>query len=147
MLPNTNVLNLSYYRMYDTLGLYQNQKHTLGSIKDINLKDLHPYFNLWKKINQGQDFVRIDSFELSKNRPNESTIETFVAEEFSTGVTVIQSIHRTFAHLNKVIKSGLELDENNQVLVRQIIQSKVCSKLYFINSTLKKYIYRPLMFG
>lgn len=105
----------------------------MGSIKDINLKDLHPYFNLWKKINQGQDFVRLDSFELSKNRPNnESAIETFVAEEFSTGVAVIQSIHRTFAHLNKVLKSGLELDENNQILVKQIIQSKVCRNLYLL---------------
>lgn len=120
--------------MYDTLGLYQDQKHTFGSIKDINLKNLHPYFNLWKKINQGQDFVRLDSFELSQNRPNnESAIETFVAEEFSTGVTVIQSIHRTFAHLNKVLKSGLELDENDQVLVRQIIQSKVCNILYLLS--------------
>lgn len=119
--------------MYDTLGLYQDQKHTFGSIKDINLKNLHPYFNLWKKINQGQDFVRLDSFELSQNRPNnESAIETFVAEEFSTGVTVIQSIHRTFAHLNKVLKSGLELDENDQVLVRQIIQSKVYNILYLL---------------
>lgn len=133
--------------MYDTLGLYQDQKHTFGSIKDINLKNLHPYFNLWKKINQGQDFVRLDSFELSQNRPNnESAIETFVAEEFSTGVTVIQSIHRTFAHLNKVLKSGLELDENNQVLVRQIIQSKVCNILYLL-AVLLKNICRRLLFG
>lgn len=133
--------------MYDTLGLYQDQKHTFGSIKDINLKNLHPYFNLWKKINQGQDFVRLDSFELSQNRPNnESAIETFVAEEFSTGVTVIQSIHRTFAHLNKVLKSGLELDENDQVLVRQIIQSKVCNILYLL-AVLLKNICRRLLFG
>lgn len=133
--------------MYNTLGLYQNQKHTFGSIKDINLKNLHPYFNLWKKINQGQDFVRLDSFELSKNRPNnESAIETFVAEEFSTGVTVIQSIHRAFAHLNKVLKSGLELDENDQVLVRQIIQSKVCNILYLL-AVLLNNICRRLLFG
>lgn len=90
----------------------------------MNFKDLNPYFTLWKKVNQGHDFIRLS---LPEERKSASALESYVFEEYLKGVTLIQMIHKCFANLNKVSK-GLQEAEASQVLAaNSLVQSQVRS--------------------
>ncbi|KAH1018946.1 hypothetical protein HUJ05_006621 [Dendroctonus ponderosae] len=89
------------------------QKHTAKTpTAGMNFKLLHPFFILWKKVNQGHDFIRLS---LPGGRKSASALESYVYEEYSKGVTLIQMIHKDFANFNKISK-GLQEAEPNEVL-------------------------------
>ncbi|XP_066245842.1 cytoplasmic dynein 2 heavy chain 1 [Euwallacea similis] len=103
-------------------GFYQKQTNSFFS-KEVNFKELHPFFSLWKRLNQGHDFVRINLAEHTGNY--ETSIESFINDEFIRGVSLIQVIHKCFMHLNRILKGAEDPDENDLVLTKEILRNQI----------------------
>ncbi|CAG9772440.1 unnamed protein product [Ceutorhynchus assimilis] len=89
--------HLSLKLIQQLKGFYQNQ-----TPKDINFKELYPYFNKWKKLNQ----------------------EGFVYDEYAKGINLIQIIHKCFMILNKISKGTIEADDNYIEVAKCILKSQ-----------------------
>lgn len=66
-------------------------------------KSLSPFMSLWKKLNHGFDFIKMEVPEVTLE---ESPISNFLSEEFKNSVHLIHTIHKNFAALNKVTKGS-----------------------------------------
>lgn len=95
---------------------------TISSKFDLDswCKGLGPFLNLWKKLNQGHDLVKI---QLSKVEytDEKSPISIFLDEEFRFMIDLIQKIHKCFSALNRVCKkvaaaNDVDLDTGNSLL-------------------------------
>ncbi|XP_050308267.1 LOW QUALITY PROTEIN: cytoplasmic dynein 2 heavy chain 1-like [Anthonomus grandis grandis] len=109
---------LSYEIIKSLKEFYQKQTTTF---KDVNFKELHPVFSMWKKLNQGFDFIKLT---LTEDYQGESAVGRFIFEEYTRGVTLIQTIHKCFTNLNKMSKGVAEAEESYVAIVRSILKSK-----------------------
>nr|XP_022905741.1 cytoplasmic dynein 2 heavy chain 1 [Onthophagus taurus] len=80
--------------------------------KELWQKGLAPLINLWKKLNQGQDFVKIN-LQHYRFKENDSPIINFLQEEFYNALVLIQIVHKDFTQLNRIIRSNTIPDNYN----------------------------------
>lgn len=78
--------------------------------REIWQRGLSPLIGLWKKINQGLDFVRV---VLVPEKNKKSIVETFIMEEFYECVDLVQKIHKNLAGLNKICKGLASTEEDD----------------------------------
>ena len=90
-------------------------------------KSLSPFMIVWKKLNQGHDFVRMNLPGAASN--SNSSVENFVSEEFQNGVRLIQKIHKCFAILNKICKGNAIPDDQDLIIGVSLIKYEV-SKVF-----------------
>ncbi|KAJ3658130.1 hypothetical protein Zmor_009888 [Zophobas morio] len=86
-------------------------------------KSLSPFMIVWKKLNQGHDFVRMNLPGAASN--SNSSVENFVSEEFQNGVRLIQKIHKCFAILNKICKGNAIPDDQDLIIGVSLIKYEV----------------------
>ncbi|KAL1506398.1 hypothetical protein ABEB36_005769 [Hypothenemus hampei] len=98
---------------------YQEQKKE--SLQDLNFKELQPIFNLWKRLNQGQDFIKQ---KFSEEIQSNSSLTRFILEEYQQGLCLIQRIHRDLTNLNKISKSIVEPNESDFLLATSMLQGQ-----------------------
>lgn len=82
--------------------------------------------SLWKKLNQGQDFLKI---EIPEEQLSHSIILDFVADEFRKAIILIHSIHKNFSNLSKVLKGSTTPDETD-VSIADKLMSQEASKRF-----------------
>ncbi|XP_044749353.1 cytoplasmic dynein 2 heavy chain 1 [Coccinella septempunctata] len=70
---------------------------------DLWCKGLGPFLSLWKKLNQGHDFVKTQVSD-SGSSDGASPIAMFLEEEFRFMIRLIQKIHKSFSGLNRICK-------------------------------------------
>lgn len=85
-------------------------------------KSLSPLMILWKKLNQGHDFVRM---ALPNEAAKSTSIEAFINEEFYHAINLIQKIHKSFASLNKICKGSANPDDCDLVIGNALINYQV----------------------
>ncbi|RZC33069.1 cytoplasmic dynein 2 heavy chain 1 [Asbolus verrucosus] len=90
--------------------------------RDYWQRNLSPFMILWKKLNQGHDFVRMSLPNLTAKN---SSIETFMAEEFLNSIHLIQKIHKNFAILNKICKGNTIPDDSDMIIGNSLISYQV----------------------
>ncbi|XP_074038391.1 dynein cytoplasmic heavy chain beethoven [Leptinotarsa decemlineata] len=86
--------------------------------QDVFQKGLAPFMNIWKKLNQGHDFIRMTS---ERKVESSSVVETFINEEFDNALLLLQMIHKCFGTLKKIYKGvvvpdGQDLEIGNSLL-------------------------------
>lgn len=91
-------------------------------IRDEFHKKLMPYMTLWKKLNQGQDYVRIIP---PKPKTKSSSVVTFLLEEYCNGILLVQSIHKCFTTIKKIIKGNIRLEDEDFQLSNDLICHRV----------------------
>ncbi|CAG9863949.1 unnamed protein product [Phyllotreta striolata] len=72
------------------------------------LKGVLPFLSLWKKLNQGHDFIRVTN---EKKSIGGCSVENFLHEEFHNAIAFVQIIHKHFTNLNKTCKGAMKPDE------------------------------------
>ncbi|GJQ81468.1 btv [Trypoxylus dichotomus] len=87
-------------------------------------KGLAPYITLWKKLNQGQDFVKI-AFKPFVVNFEQSPILNFIQEEFHNAVFLIQKIHKNFTALNRLLRASTLPDDKTSELAISLLNQKV----------------------
>ncbi|KAK9747094.1 SacI homology domain [Popillia japonica] len=105
-------------------------------------RGLTPYINLWKKVNQGQDFVKIN-LKPNSLQSKQSPILSFIQEEFYNAVYLIQKIHKHFTSLNRLSRANCLPDDKTMVLATSLLNQQVpnvWSKLWNGPSDPNKYL-------
>lgn len=74
--------------------------------------------HLWKKLNQGHDFVKI-TIPIPTN--NESSLLTFLSEEYSEGIQLVQHIHKCFSTLNRITKKTMVAEPKDLQLANELL--------------------------
>lgn len=82
--------------------------------------------SLWKKLNQGQDFIRN---EIPHEQLSDSVILSFVADEFRKAIILIHLIHKSFTSLSKIFK-GSGTPEDSDFCIATKLMSQEVSKGY-----------------
>ncbi|XP_015834463.1 cytoplasmic dynein 2 heavy chain 1 [Tribolium castaneum] len=85
-------------------------------------KSLAPFMLLWKKLNQGYDFVRMN---LPNEEAGKSPIEAFVNEEFYHAINLVQKIHKSFTGLNRICKGSAVPDDCDLTIGNSLINFQV----------------------
>lgn len=83
-------------------------------------KHLSPIMSLWKKLNQGQDFVKV---EIPGEVFSDSPILDFLTDEYRKAIALIHFIHKHFSNLSKVIK-GTVTPEDSDVSIANALMSQ-----------------------
>ncbi|XP_030763708.1 cytoplasmic dynein 2 heavy chain 1 [Sitophilus oryzae] len=109
---------LSMQLITNLKGFYLKQSNISPSQIKTNYKELSPILSLWRKLNHGQDYIRLS---IPEQTPYDSSIETYIAEEYCIGLRLIQTIHKSLTNLNKVAKGTVEPDENDVSIAESLI--------------------------
>ncbi|XP_076274081.1 dynein cytoplasmic heavy chain beethoven isoform X2 [Rhynchophorus ferrugineus] len=88
---------------------------------NANYKELSPIFSLWKKLNQGQDYIRLTS---PNTASYDTAVESFIAEEYSLGLSLVHNIHKSLMSLNKISKGIIDADENDVHVMESLMYFK-----------------------
>lgn len=105
-------------------ALESNKTKQLTFNRQVWQKGLNPYINLWKKVNQGQDFVKITLKPFSVE-PQQSPITNFIQEEFYNAIVLIQKIHKNFTSLNRVLRASSLPDDKTAQLATSLLNQRV----------------------
>ncbi|KAF5303585.1 hypothetical protein FQR65_LT08186 [Abscondita terminalis] len=81
-------------------------------------KKLTPFMMLWKKLNQGYDFIRTSTPTLS---PQTSVFANFIYEEYYFAIALVKKIHKCFSILNRIAKSNVAADGKYLQLGHELI--------------------------
>lgn len=101
--------------------------------------------HLWKKLNQGHDFVKI-TIPIPTN--NESSLLTFLSEEYSEGIQLVQHIHKCFSTLNRITKKTMVAEPKDLQLANELLTLQVKLKCIHILSLFKLFdLFRHLKHG
>ncbi|KAL3266572.1 hypothetical protein HHI36_010736 [Cryptolaemus montrouzieri] len=84
-------------------------------------KGLNPFLVLWKKLNQGRDFVKMPPVEVKYSG---SPISVFFEEEFQSAIYLIQKIHRCFTVLNRICKKIVTPEDRDLALGNYLLNYK-----------------------
>lgn len=85
-------------------------------------KVLSPFMSLWKKCNQGQEFVKM---EIPEEDLSDSVIFDFIADEFRKAIILIHHIHKKFTSLSKIIKGAAIPDETDVSIANKLMSLEV----------------------
>lgn len=97
-------------------------KNTTKLQKDDWARGLGPLLTFWKKLNKGQDWLRISVPKIK----NESTIlATYMSEEYRFSIELIQHIHRNFSSINKIIRGAALATEKDVEIVTSLLAYQV----------------------
>ncbi|KAI4463438.1 dynein heavy chain family protein [Holotrichia oblita] len=115
---------LNEFFLDDVLMLEGDKIKQLNFNRQTWQKGLTPYINLWKKLNQGQDFVKIN---LKPNllQSKQSPIMSFIQEEFYNAVFLIQKIHKNFTSLNRLSRASCLPDDKTMILATSLLNQQV----------------------
>lgn len=89
--------------------------------RDSFYKGLAPLMNLWKKLNHGQDFLKITPTPAKSG----SIIEMFITDEYFGALNLVQFIHKCFMSLNKVCKGVSVANEQDITIGNCLINFEV----------------------
>ncbi|CAH1986240.1 unnamed protein product [Acanthoscelides obtectus] len=96
--------------------------NTTSNKLDQNLlqKGLTPFMNLWKKLNQGLDFIRTtpDSNITASDPP----LKIFLIEEFNNALNLIHMIHKNLSNLKKICKGGVTPEEKDSIVGKSLLK-------------------------
>lgn len=77
---------------------------------------------LWKKLNQGQEFIKND---IPQEQLSDSVVVSFVMDEFRKGIILIHFIHKNFASFSKIIKGSGAPEENDISVATKLMSHEV----------------------
>ncbi|VEN39261.1 unnamed protein product [Callosobruchus maculatus] len=94
---------------------------TITSKIDQNVlqKGLTPFMSVWKKLNQGLDFIR--TTPESKIAAGDSPLRIFLIEEFESALNLIHTIHKSLSNLKKMCKGGIIPDEKESSIGKSLL--------------------------
>ncbi|KAH1021189.1 hypothetical protein HUJ04_010732 [Dendroctonus ponderosae] len=75
-------------------------------------------------MEEDQPGPRFYTTELACGKKSASALESYVYEEYSKGVTLIQMIHKDFANFNKISKGLQEAEPNEVLAANSLVQSQ-----------------------
>lgn len=84
-------------------GLYLTKEIHAQFNRKVWHKLLSPFMSLWKKLNQSQEFIKMD---VPHEELSDSIIFNFVLDEFRKAIILIHFIHKHFSNLSKAIKGS-----------------------------------------
>lgn len=77
---------------------------------------------LWRKLNQGLDFVKITVPEISTDN---SPMKSFINNEFRDAIILLQTIHRDFTIIHKIIKGQTNYKEEDYNILKSLLKLQV----------------------
>ncbi|KAF5283232.1 hypothetical protein FQA39_LY17379 [Lamprigera yunnana] len=140
-----NVINhLSDRNLPNYFGLPENiqkawerstAKNVILDLKNINLlksvaskfvqdelyKKLTPFMVLWKKLNQGHDFVRASTPTPTTQK---SLFANGLSEEYCYAIKLVKNIHKCFSVLNKIAKNSITSDDKHLLVAQELLAYK-----------------------
>lgn len=90
--------------------------------KDVWQRNLTPFLLLWRKLNQGLDFVKMHVPDVSIHN---SPIQSFITNEFRDAIVLIQTIHKDFSMIHKIIKGQLVLQNDHYSVLDSLLKLEV----------------------
>lgn len=78
--------------------------------------------SLWKKLNQGQDFIKS---EVPQEELSDFLLFNFITDEFRKAITLIHVIHKSFSNLSRVIKGTGTPGDNDYSVATKLISQEV----------------------
>lgn len=113
---------VNFRSFYVILGLNFIKNKSEKFVREEWQKKLAPFLSLWKKLNQGYDFIRVPH-PICETKG--SSVIIFVSEEYSKAIMLIQKIHKCFAILNKISKGTVAAEEKDLQLANDLLSQQV----------------------
>lgn len=88
-----------------------------------NRKNILTLLDLWKRLNNGQNYFEITFDDIE---PNNSLLLTFLSDEFVTRVTLVRTVHKNLSSLNRMLKTK-SVDTEMKALISKLSNYKVKS--------------------
>ena len=115
--------SLNIIQIFQITDLYRLKFENITFNKQNWQKGLVPYLNLWRKLNQNQEYVKMNSNTTIDYTQN--PIITFIVEECSDAVILMQKIHKHFIILNRILRGNSQPDEEITKLSNSLLHQKV----------------------
>lgn len=106
--------------------------------KDKFCKSLTPYMSFWKKLNQGQQFLSMTNEDIKSYG---SAVQLFIKEEFNFALSLLRTIHQSFAKLNKICKELINPQTEDMNLSLSLMNHEVITVNYFVNNSVIEKIF------
>lgn len=94
--------------------------------RDVWQKNLTPFLLLWRKLNQGLEFVKMQIPNISID---ESPIKSFINNEFRESIILLQKIHKDFTLIHKFIKGHSVPKEDDFCILNSLLKLEVMYNL------------------
>lgn len=92
--------------------------------KEVWGNELSPILNLWKKLNQGSNLIKMKISMPTDKTGSQTPILAFLLLERYNGVRLVQSIHFSLAALSKVIRGTQLLTSEVQKLAASLLEQE-----------------------
>lgn len=82
--------------------------------------------SFWKKLNQGHQFLGMMDEDI---KTYSSAVQLFIKEEFNFALSLLRTIHQSFAKLNKICKEVINPQEEDMNLAMSLMNHEVKTKI------------------
>eukprot|EP00116_Pleurobrachia_bachei_P001833 sb/3462095/ len=90
-------------------------------------KELTPFLQLWKRLNQGSDIVKMGVEQISAPKENDPPLLTFLLLERKAAIVLLQKVHGDLSKISKVLRGSLllgsDIRDNATALLRHEVPS------------------------